>query len=201
MKIQNLTEDTTIYTSNVYLVTGTWNALSDQNTLIDVGRDPAIMAKIDEAHTGIGKRKLNRVVLTHSHYDHASLLPEIKERYAPQILAYSNASGLVDITLKGGESLKIGDGICEVIHTPGHTHDSICLFFDKEGILFVGDTPVIIRSPGGTYEAGFYDALKMISQKEIKAIYFGHGPPMRTNCNTAIRLSLDNVRKSHIIPV
>ena len=45
MKVFNLTENSEVYTSNVYLVTGDFNALSDVNTLIDVGRDEKITEK------------------------------------------------------------------------------------------------------------------------------------------------------------
>ena len=47
MKIINLTEKSTVYTANVYFILGNWNALPDVNTLIDVGRDPQIIEKIN----------------------------------------------------------------------------------------------------------------------------------------------------------
>ncbi|MDF1531817.1 MAG: hypothetical protein P1P72_05815 [ANME-2 cluster archaeon] len=43
MIIQNLTRDSKKYTSNVYLIRGTNNAIQDVNTLIDVGRDPDVI--------------------------------------------------------------------------------------------------------------------------------------------------------------
>ncbi|KPQ41224.1 MAG: hypothetical protein MPEBLZ_04229, partial [Candidatus Methanoperedens nitroreducens] len=61
MKIQNLSGGSTIYTSNVYLITGTWNAFNDVNTLIDVGRDPAIIEIINNASTGVGKKRIDQV--------------------------------------------------------------------------------------------------------------------------------------------
>ena len=39
MKIVNLTQGSAVYTSNAYLLTGTWNAIPDVNTLVDTGRD------------------------------------------------------------------------------------------------------------------------------------------------------------------
>ena len=89
MKILNLTTDSKIYTSNVYLITGTWNAIDDVNTLIDVGRDPSVIDKINSASTGVGKRRVEQVVLTHGHYDHASLLPRIREVFNPVVYAFS----------------------------------------------------------------------------------------------------------------
>ena len=70
MKIINLTENSTVYTSNVYLVLGSWNSLSDVNTLFDVGRDPNILEILNNTSTGFGKKRVEQVVLTHSHYDH-----------------------------------------------------------------------------------------------------------------------------------
>lgn len=199
MKIINLTEDSAIYTSNVYLVTGTWNTLEDKNTLIDVGRDPLIVEKINTMRTGVGKRKVDQAILTHSHYDHASLLPHIKELYSPTTYAFSDSLKCVDIMLRGGETLRIGDRMFEVIHTPGHTQDSICLYCEEEGVLFVGDTPVIIRVPGCSFEERFVKAMQYIATKDVRAIYFGHGRPMLEYCNAAIQNSITNIKKSRII--
>lgn len=201
MKIINLTEDSQIYTSNVYLVTGTWNALDDQNTLIDVGRDPSIIEKIQNARTGVGKRKLDQVILTHSHYDHAMLIPEIKEVFSPRTYAFSQSQKNIDIILRGQETLRIGDRLFEVIHTPGHTQDSICLYCEEDGVLFVGDTPVIIRVPGSTYDEGFVQAMLYIATKDVREIYFGHGRPMLEYCNSAIQNSIANLRKSRVVSI
>jgi len=197
MKINNLTEQSSIYTSNAYLITGTWCSLDTRNTLIDTGRDPVIIEAIHAASTGVGKRKLDQVIITHSHYDHASLLPRIRELFCPVVYAFSGHLEGVDTVLRGGERLKAGDRTFEVIHTPGHSHDSICLFCDEDGVLFAGDTPLVIRSRGGTYEEGFIHALADICQRDVRAIYFGHGPPLLENCNQVLQTSLGNVRNSH----
>jgi len=46
MKITNLTADSKLYTSNVFLVLGEWNTIDDITTLIDVGYDLSIINKI-----------------------------------------------------------------------------------------------------------------------------------------------------------
>ncbi|MBN1931965.1 MAG: MBL fold metallo-hydrolase [Desulfobacterales bacterium] len=195
MKILNLTTDSKIYTSNVYLITGTWNAFGDVNTLIDVGRDPSVIEKINNIPTGVGKHKIDQVILTHSHYDHTGLLPQIKKAFNPVIYAFSASLEGVDCRLKDKETLKIGDRIFEVHHTPGHSIDSICLYCDKEGVLFSGDTPIFIKTPGGTYETGFVRAMEKLCCKNIQSIYCGHGKPLQGNLKKTLYTSLNNARK------
>lgn len=198
MKIINLTEKSKIYTSNVYLILGTWNAIDDVNTLVDVGRDPSVIDKINNIPTGVGKPKVEQVILTHSHYDHTSLLPQIRKVFRPKVYAFSPFLKDVDHLLKDGQRLKLGDRIFEVIHTPGHSNDSICLYCEKDRVLFAGDTPLVIASADGCYEESFIRALEKLCQRDIQSIYFGHGAPLFNRCNEVIRTSLENLRKSMV---
>lgn len=194
MKILNLFVKSSDYSSNVYLVTGTWNKIEDVNTLVDVGRDKHILERLLAASTGVGKKRVEQVVLTHSHYDHASLLPVIHEMFNPRVYAASQSVENVDVILTGGEYLHIGDRDFEVIKTPEHSSDSICLYCERDGVLFAGDTPVIIRSAGGSYGPEFVNVLEKLSKWNIRAIYFGHGEPLLEKCNDFIRMSLENAR-------
>jgi len=194
VKIMNLTGSSTVYTSNVYLVTGTWNRLEDVNTLVDVGRDLSILELIFEINTGVGKKKVEQVVLTHSHYDHAGLLPGVSEVFSPEVRAGSSSLQGVDVVLKDGDSVKMGDRDFEVIHAPGHSSDSMCFYCQEEGVLFSGDAPVIIRSSAGSYEEGFLRAMEKLCRRDVRKIYFGHGAPMADGCNEALRNSLKNIR-------
>ncbi len=196
MKIINLTQDSQVYTSNVYLLTGDWNAIDDVNTLIDVGRDPSVIEKINGASTGVGKCRVDQVILTHNHYDHASLLPMIRQIFNPVVYAFSASLTGADHLLKDGDTLKVGDRTFKVMHTPGHSSDSVCLYGETDRVLFVGDTPVLISSTDGSYEEGFIRALERFCLKDIRAIYFGHGDPLFDDCNARLRTSLKNVRKS-----
>ena len=60
MKVINLTSNNRIYTSNVYFILGNHNALDDVNTLIDVGRDAAIINRIQYMDTGVAKKSWKR---------------------------------------------------------------------------------------------------------------------------------------------
>jgi len=196
LKIINLTENSRMYTSNVFFVRGSWNKIEDVNTLIDVGRDPAVLKKIAEAPSGVGKKKVDQVILTHSHYDHASLLSQIRKLFNPVVYAASPHYEGVDNILSGGEKLKVGDEICEVISTPGHSSDSICLYCEECGILFAGDTPVFIRSADETYPESFIATLEKFYSWNVKKVYFGHGDPITESCSQLIQASSQNIREA-----
>jgi len=193
MQITNLTDPRgMVYSSNVYLIHGDWNAIEDVNCLVDVGNDPSVIDKIKKTSNGVGKRLIEQVILTHSHFDHAALLPKIRESFKPVVYAFSPFMD-ADVVLTDGQKLRCGDRELEVIYTPGHSDDSICLYCEVDGTLFVGDTPVIIWSADGSYEERFVRALARLSEKDVRAIYFGHGSPVVEDAQTVLAESLKNV--------
>lgn len=191
MRIVILESSGQIYTSQVYLVLGGASRLEDVNTLVDVGQDPAILASLERAPTGVGKWAVEQVVLTHNHSDHCALLPRIREAFHPKVYAFSPHVDGVDCLLRDGDTIRMGDQNFEVIHMPGHSSDSICLYNEAEGVLFAGDSPLLITSPAGTHEAGFLAALAKICARDVRRIYFGHGGPLMEGCNERLRESLN----------
>ena len=189
MRIVTLENSGEVYSSQVYLVLGDASRLEDVNTLVDVGQDPAILASIERAPTGVGKWPVEQVVLTHNHSDHCALLPQVRDAFHPKVFAFSPNTDGVDRLLRDGDSIKMGDEYFEVIHTPGHSSDSICLYNRAEGVLFAGDTPVVNASATGTYEPEFLAALQKVCARDVRTIYFGHGPPLTENCNERLRES------------
>ncbi|MGA3044964.1 MAG: MBL fold metallo-hydrolase [Bryobacteraceae bacterium] len=181
MRIVTLENSGQFYTSQVYLVLGSASRLGDINTLVDVGQDPAVLASIERAPTGVGKWAVEQVVLTHNHSDHSALLPLVREAFHPKVCAFSPNTDGVDCLVRDGDTLKMGDQYFEVIHTPGHSSDSICLYNRTDGVLFAGDTPLLIATATGTYEAEFLAALEKVCARDVRTIYFGHGPPLTEN--------------------
>ena len=189
MRIVILENSGLVYTSQTYLVLGSLSRLEDVNTMVDVGQDPAILASIGRAPTGVGKWPVEQVVLTHGHSDHCALLPQVREAFHPKVFAFSPNIVGVDIVLRDGDRLRMGDEDFEVIHPPGHSSDSICLYNRAEGVLFAGDTPLLIMSSTGTYEDGFLSALEKLCARDVRRIYFGHGAPLTERCNERLRES------------
>ncbi|RPJ79592.1 MAG: MBL fold metallo-hydrolase [Alphaproteobacteria bacterium] len=199
MKVINLTENPTTYTCNVYFIQGELNSPKNMNTIIDIGRDKIIFEKLDEISMGSGKKLIEQIVLTHNHYDHTSLLKTVKEIYSPKAYAFSPYLKEVDIVLKGGESILIGDKFFEVIHTPGHTQDSICLYCSENGFLFVGDTNVVLKSSSWSFEENYVKSMEYLCTKNVSRIFFGHGPPLENGCNEKLRKTIDIIHNSKIM--
>jgi hydroxyacylglutathione hydrolase len=83
--------------------------------------------------------QLTRVVETHAQADHLSGARLLAERTgAPVLFHESVEAGFPIQTVRDGERIGIGNIECTVLHTPGHTPDSICVLVGDT--LFVGDT-------------------------------------------------------------
>ena len=124
MRVVILENSGELYTCQVYLVLGATSRLEDVNTLVDVGQDPAILASIERAPTGVGKWPVEQVVLTHGHSDHSALLPRICAAFHPKVFAFSPNIDGVDSLLRDGDTIRMGDEEFEIIHMPGHSSDS-----------------------------------------------------------------------------
>ena len=198
MRVICLRSSEAVYSCNAYLVLGTWNALQDVNTLVDVGTDGGILDELASLSTGVGKKPVEQVILTHNHFDHMGGLDGIKHLYNPKVYAFSRSEG-VDEVLRDGQTIRIGDRDFEVIHTPGHSCDSLCLFCESEGVLFSGDTPIRIMSVGGSYSMEFVKALEKLTSRNVKVVYPGHDNPVREQANYMMRTTLTNVKNSAIL--
>jgi len=106
------------------------------------------------------------------------------------VVAAFGASEGIGLALSDGARLRLGDEWVEVIHTPAHTDDSICLYSEETGALFAGDTPLLNLSPDADYGPPFVAALARIVSRPVNVIYFGHGDPLTENCNRQLERSL-----------
>ena len=87
--------------------------------------------------------EIDFVVNTHRDVDHVQGNKLIKERTKARIAIHeldAEAVEVIDIKLKDGDSVELGDRKFEVIHTPGHTPGNICLYQKENQLLISGDT-------------------------------------------------------------
>lgn len=199
MKIIPLHGKADVYSCRAYLILGAWNRIDDVNTLVDTGTDGSIIEEIQGISTGIGKKAIDQVIITHNHFDHTGGLDAVIERYNPRIYSYGEL-GRGETRVRGWETLRVADRDCRIYHTPGHSTDSICLYSPNDGALFSGDTSLRILTPGGSYSPEFLKCLQNIATLKISAIYPGHDDPILTDAHRIILHTLATVRKSHIAP-
>jgi glyoxylase-like metal-dependent hydrolase (beta-lactamase superfamily II) len=121
--------------------------------------------------------------LTHGRFDHAALLPAIRQAYAPHVYAQSPFVG-ADTVVRDGQ----------VFHTPNHSDDSICPYCQADGEIFVGDTTAVIRSVDGTQEDSPIRDLERLYALDVCAMNSGHGKPVTEGGKELIGVSLRTVR-------
>jgi len=183
----------------MYYIRGDWNKIDDVNTLIDVGTDNYILRILENFNsTGVGKTKVEQVILTHEHFDHAGGLKYIIAAYRPKVIAHAKLQGVTHNTFDGVK-IKIGDREATIFHTPGHSNDSICIYVESEKVIFSGDMPLVIQTTKGTFTKEYVEAFTKLVNLDIQIIYSGHDEPLVNNVNTILKTSLDMILKSKII--
>jgi glyoxylase-like metal-dependent hydrolase (beta-lactamase superfamily II) len=133
---------------------------------------------------------LQYILITHGHPSHISSLPRMKSELGGRICLHGSEldllrqqeSGLeVDLLLKDGQSLKLGDTTIRVLHTPGHSMGSLCYHLPEAGALFTGDT--LFKGEFGKIRGPHSMGLMLRSLKRLNnvippktSIFPGHGP-------------------------
>jgi len=190
MKIIRLHTNPDKYSSNSYLVMGTYNTIEDVNAIIDTGYDDYIYKHINKIYTGVGKKAVDKIVITHNHFDHNGGIIQLKERYQAKTYAFLTGNH-IDHLLEDGEEIKLADCFFQVVHTPGHSQDSICLYCKKEGILFSGDTTIRVYAKDSSYSTEYIKSIEKLIHLKVTAIYPGHGEPYLDNPQKILRDSYE----------
>ena len=125
-------------------------------------------------------KKLDYILNTHHHNDHVGGNLQLKKKYNSKILGFENDKDRIpgiDVFLKENEKYKIGNLEFKVIFIPGHTSGHIAFYFEKEKVLFCGDTLFSLgcgRVFEGTNEEMFNSLNKLKSLSKETKIYCGH---------------------------
>ena len=178
--------------SNTWLIK---NKESNELLIIDPADESA---RIEEKIDRMGGIPV-AVLLTHGHFDHVLAMNKVREHYGIKVYAgltekqvlhdmamnLTSSFGMgqifdADIYLKDGEEFETAGYHIKAIEVPGHTIGGMCYYFDKQGVLFSGDTlfcESVGRSdfPGGSASAlcrGIKDKLFILP--EHTKVYPGH---------------------------
>jgi glyoxylase-like metal-dependent hydrolase (beta-lactamase superfamily II) len=97
--------------------------------------------------------------------------------------ARNKSRGVPDILTGDGDILEIGGFSLEIIHTPGHSPASVCVYIRESKVLFTGDHilgigTTVVDAPEGDMTQ-YIDSLKKLLSYDIRLICPGHGPPIK----------------------
>lgn len=152
--------------------------LEDEETAEGIVIDPSWdLAKIEE----VIKRndlKIKYIVNTHHHFDHTLGNEAIAKSTGAKIIQHKESTLSRDISVENGDKIIFGKSELSVIHTPGHSKDSICLLGD--GKIFSGDTLFVgncgrVDLPGGSAKELYHSLFDSLCNLDDKLVlYSGH---------------------------
>ncbi len=98
---------------------------------------------------------------------------------------------VVDIEVEDGDDLSVAGGI-KIIHTPGHTPGSICIYLKQEGLVFTGDLlarRLGIKLPSMVFTADILHemtSVRKLAALDFETACFGHGFPLRKDAGKKV---------------
>jgi glyoxylase-like metal-dependent hydrolase (beta-lactamase superfamily II) len=137
---------------------------NDEVIVIDPGESAEEVLRV------VGQREVLAVICTHGHARHVAAAFEVAKRdeapvavHASERMAWRDAHHGTepDIQIEDGGVFEVADVSLEVIHAPGHTPGSVCLYSEELGALFTGD--VLSRVGPVPHDGEFADFSRQLS--------------------------------------
>ena len=150
----------------------------DEHDKVGVVIDPSW--ELEKIFDFLEKNKISAkyIINTHTHFDHVLGNEQVAEITKAAIIQHEKSTIKKDRSVREGEIINIGKMELEVLYTPGHSEDSICLIVNKESIV-TGDTLFVgnigrVDLPGSSPD-NMYDSLSRVSKLEGSlVVYPGH---------------------------
>lgn len=149
--------------------------------VIDPGYNPKVFIEFVQQH-GL---TLKGILLTHHHYDHVGGVERILDAMECSVYLHRDDCDIyrkkVDVYLEDGDVIDLERETLTVIHTPGHTHGSVCFYSEKSKVCFTGDTIFNVDLGRTDLEDGSWDEMCSSIRDKIDKwdndifIYPGHG--------------------------
>lgn len=120
--------------------------------VIDVPHD------VDRIRELVADRAVRAVLATHAHDDHVRCAPDLAEAVGAAVFLHphdlpvwrlTHPYQVPDHRLADRQQLGVGRAALQVLHTPGHSPGSVCLYCPDLGVVFTGDT-LFAGGPGAT---------------------------------------------------
>jgi len=152
--------------------------IEDEETSESIILDPSWDLDIVEQVIARNNLKIKYIVNTHHHFDHTLGNQSMSETTSAKIIQHEESTLEHDISVKNGDKIKFGNSELMVLHTPGHSKDSICLIGD--GKIFSGDTLFVgncgrVDLPGGSSKELYHSLIDILSTlDENLVLYCGH---------------------------
>lgn len=152
--------------------------VEDEDTSEAIVIDPSW--DLDEIMRTIQKNnlKIKYIVNTHHHFDHTIGNETMKAQTNAPIIQYKTSTIKHDLEVSDGQKIKFGNSELTVIHTPGHSKDSMCLVGD--GKIFSGDTLFVgtcgrVDLPGGDARELYHSLVDILRKMDDNLlVYPGH---------------------------
>jgi glyoxylase-like metal-dependent hydrolase (beta-lactamase superfamily II) len=185
---------------------------NETNTYLLIKENEAVVIDVADSYSEV-RDALNKLgvslkylLVTHGHPSHLGSIRTTKENLGGMLCLHKSDTDLLkeadsnlepDILLKDNDSLKFGNTVIKILHTPGHTLGSLCFHVREGKALFTGDT--LLKGEFGKIRGPHSMGLMLRSLKRLNSvippkttIYPGHGP-VTTMSKEAWLDTLDNL--------
>jgi len=159
------------------------NGKTKEAVVVDAGWEVDKLIEISDKE----KLRINKIILTHSHYDHVQKVDELASKTEASIYFHEDDyneikrmiknPNIKTVKLKNNDEIRVGNVNIKVLHTPGHSPGAICLLVDHK--LITGDT-LFVNAIGRTDLAGgnaiklFESLQKLKNLGDDVEVYPGH---------------------------
>ncbi|MFO1143734.1 MAG: hydroxyacylglutathione hydrolase [Amaricoccus sp.] len=124
--------------------------------------------------------KLDLILITHHHADHIDGVNVLRGRYHAQVAgaaADKHRLPALDVELKGGDTIAIGESVAQVFEVPGHTVGHIAYWFAEAKAVFTADSLMVMgcgRLFEGTPEQMWGTLTTLAALPDDTMVYSGH---------------------------